>query len=92
MVALWNDEIGSGHAIMKNVPNAPTAHCYQLWADVNGKMVSLGILKTGEEWMELKYLENAESLNVTIEKEGGSQHPTVTRLIANSAISRTISI
>lgn len=92
LMALWNDEMGSGHAILKNVPSAPTAHCYQMWADVDGEMISMGILQTGQEWVELKYLKNAKSLNVTIEKEGGSPHPTVSRLIAKSAVNGTYSI
>lgn len=92
MVALWNDESQNGHAILKNVPGPPTAHCYQLWADVDGEMISVGILQSEKEWVELDYLENAESLNVTIEKEGGSKQPTVSRLIASSQITNTTDI
>ncbi len=59
-----------------------------MWADVDGKMINLGILKKDETNMPIdwKYLANAESLNVTIEPDGGSDHPTVADLVASISI------
>ena len=39
-----------------------------------------------DKYQALKYLDEATSLNITIEPLGGSAAPTVSRLIANHAI------
>lgn len=56
---------------------------YQMWADVDGEMISMGILSTDKELVALTYIDKAESLNITIEPKGGNDHPTVERLISN---------
>lgn len=57
---------------------------YQMWADVEGVMINMGIIPANTEMIALKYIENAESVNLTIEPAGGSDHPTVEKLIANA--------
>jgi anti-sigma-K factor RskA len=60
---------------------------YQIWVDVAGKMISIGLISTNlEKYQNLKYLDEATSLNITIEPLGGSSEPTVSRLVANHAI------
>ena len=56
---------------------------YQLWADVDGEMINMGLLPQDEEYIPVRYIEKAESLNITIEPAGGSDHPTVKNLISN---------
>lgn len=56
---------------------------YQMWADVEGEMIDMGLLSPREDLMVMKYIEEAESLNVTIEPAGGNDHATVENLIAN---------
>ncbi|MHA7059589.1 anti-sigma factor domain-containing protein [Aquimarina sp. M1] len=56
---------------------------YQMWADVDGEMVDMGIISTDPEMIVMKYINNAASLNITIEPEGGNDHPTVEQLISN---------
>lgn len=58
-------------------------HDYQLWADVDGEMLNMGVLNSDNKMMAVTYYENATSLNITIEPKGGSKHPTVTQLISN---------
>lgn len=58
-------------------------HDYQMWADVEGEMINMGVINTEEPLIAMTYIEDAESLNVTIEPKGGSDHPTVSRLITN---------
>jgi anti-sigma-K factor RskA len=55
-----------------------------MWSDVNGEMINMGTLGTDNELVSLKYIENAESLNITIEPAGGSgsDHPTVEELVS----------
>lgn len=56
---------------------------YQMWADVAGEMIDMGVIKKGEMMLAMTYIENAESLNITIEPAGGNDHPTVENLISN---------
>lgn len=65
------------------LPALPNNKTYQMWSDVNGEMISMGTLSTKDELVSLKYIENAESLNLTVEPAGGSEHPTVEDLISN---------
>ena len=82
--AFWNKDQAVGHINLEHLPKPPNAHCFQLWADVNGEMVSLGVLPSAQQRLiALPFMDNATSLNVTIEPEGGSEHPTVSRLIAS---------
>lgn len=70
-----------------NLPKLLDTEQYQIWADVAGKMISLGLVEQDlVRYQEVKFLENAMSLNITIEPKGGSTVPTVSRLVANHGI------
>lgn len=56
---------------------------YQMWADVDGVMIDMGIIPKDKSMVAMTYIENAESLNITIEPAGGNDHPTVEQLITN---------
>lgn len=58
-------------------------HDYQMWADVDGEMIDMGIIPKSQKLIAMTYIEDAESLNITIEPAGGNDHPTVERLISN---------
>jgi len=70
---------------VRNLPQLPEDKCYQMWAEVNGEMVNLGIIKKIEDkdrlWA-LPYGENAISY-ITIERQGGNTSPTVQNIVAN---------
>ncbi len=67
-----------------DLPKLPEDKVFQMWADVDGKMVSLGILeKADNKLMSVPYKENASSYNITIEPKGGNDHATVENLVAN---------
>jgi len=70
----------------KGLPALPADKTYQMWSDVDGEMINMGIVPTDKELITLKYIENAESLNLTIEPVGGSEHPTVEELVSNVII------
>jgi hypothetical protein len=56
-----------------------------MWAEVNGEMVNLGIIKKIEDkdrLLALPYGENAISY-ITIERQGGNTSPTVQNIVAN---------
>lgn len=61
----------------------PDNQTYQMWADVDGEMIDMGVIPSKKEMVAMKYINNAASINITIEPQGGSEHPTVERLIAN---------
>ena len=54
-----------------SLPQLPEEQCYQIWAEVQDKMVNLGILsETDRKLMEIPYTENALGLSITIEEKG----------------------
>lgn len=86
-IAYWNETSKQSYLDIRNLPELPDRKCFQMWADVDGEMISVGVIpETDEPLVALTFLDNAESLNVTIEPEGGSDHPTVTDLVANVVI------
>ncbi|PRX53199.1 anti-sigma-K factor rskA [Flagellimonas meridianipacifica] len=70
----------------QGLPPLPASKTYQMWSDVEGEMINMGTLSPKEELIPLKYIEKAESLNITIEPAGGNDHPTVEELISNVII------
>ncbi len=72
---------------VSKLPNLPENQCFQMWAEVNGKMIDLGIIKESHDkntLLALPYAENAISY-ITIEPKGGNQSPTVENIVANIA-------
>jgi anti-sigma-K factor RskA len=67
----------------QTLPKLAEEETYQMWADVDGEMINMGLLPTDMDLIALTYIDRASSLNITIEPKGGSEHPTVERLISN---------
>ena len=86
IIVFWGSQKDNADLYIKNIPAPPEDHIYQLWGDVDGVMMSLGIFSNDKEIVKIKYLENTESLNVTIEEMDGSDHPNVSRLIMSSKV------
>jgi len=78
-----NTELEKVYFDAKYLPQLSAEKDYQLWADVNGEMINMGVVKPTENLLAMNFIENAESMNLTIEPAGGSEHPTVSNLIAN---------
>jgi len=86
-VAYWNDARQSSFMEIIEHPKLKNKECLQLWADIDGKMVSLGIIpEKNQHFYELPFKLHAESLNITIEPQGGSDHPNVARLLTSVSI------
>ena len=66
----------------RGLPSLPNTQTYQMWSDVDGEMINMGLLPTDKDLVTLKYIDHAESLNITIEPAGGNDHPTVEQLIS----------
>ncbi len=87
VVVYWNPTACLLH--VSDQPDIPTDKTYQLWADIDGEMKSLGTfdhLSARDELLPMAYLDHAESLNVTVEPAGGNDHATVSTLSAAVAI------
>ncbi|NQZ44050.1 MAG: anti-sigma factor [Flavobacteriaceae bacterium] len=70
---------------VSHLPQLPEDQCFQMWAEVNGEMVNLGIIKQfddKEKLLALPYADDAISY-ITIEPEGGNEAPTVQNIVAN---------
>ena len=55
------------------LPKLPEGKSYQIWAEVQDKMISLGILDESERKLQsIPYVEDALALSISIEPKGGS--------------------
>ena len=72
-----------------SLPQLPEEQCYQMWAEVQDKMVSLGILsETDSQLIPLPYMENALGLNITIEPKGGNKDASVEQIVAEITLKK----
>ena len=70
---------------VNNLPQLPENKCFQMWAEVNGEMVNLGVIKQFDDknkLLALPYSDNAIGY-ITIEPQGGNVTPTVQNIVAN---------
>lgn len=70
-----------------SLPELPEEQCYQIWAELQGKMVSLGILNEADrQLMSIPYAENALALNITIEPKGGNNIASLENKVAEVSL------
>jgi anti-sigma-K factor RskA len=78
---LWDTRTKAVYATNVSLPKAPEGKQYQLWAFVNGKPVSAGLLDEKKGMVEpMSVFNQAEAFAITLEKEGGVPSPTVTEM------------
>lgn len=66
-----------------SLPELPEEQCYQIWAEMQGKMVSLGILNEADRQLRMiPYTEDALALNITIEPRGGNTRASLDNMVA----------
>ena len=86
-VAYWNESTKAGYVNLLNLPSPPAGKQYQIWADIDHKMVSMGLLSAENgTFQAIDFGENATSLNITLEPEGGSKTPNVDLLYVNGPV------
>ncbi|MBV6426709.1 MAG: hypothetical protein KIPDCIKN_01222 [Haliscomenobacter sp.] len=86
-VVFWNSAKKTAWLNSGALPTPPAGHQYQVWADVDGEMIPLGLIQPNDGDMHpIQYVPQAASLNITIEPLGGSKHPTVSKLMASGVI------
>ena len=86
LVSFVNDKDKSVVITTSNLPELDDAHDYQMWADVEGEMINMGVIDTSKELTAMTYIDHAESLNITIEPLGGNDHPTVSNLVTSVSL------
>ncbi len=86
-VAYINPEDKTSMIDVVSLPKLPEEQCYQIWAELQGKMVSLGILNEADrQLMALPYAENALALNITIEPKGGNTIASIENKVAEISL------
>lgn len=75
----WDTRSKEVYLALKNMPPPPSGKQYQLWAIVNGKPVDAGVfaLDQKDAMQKMKVIPQAEMFAITLEKEGGSEAPTL---------------
>ncbi|MFI5124189.1 MAG: anti-sigma factor domain-containing protein [Chitinophagales bacterium] len=75
----WNTNSREVYLLINQLPKPVTGMQYQLWAIVDGKPVDAGVfdLAEGPQLMKLKTIPNAQAFAITLEKQGGSETPTM---------------
>ena len=89
VMVYWNPDHSKGYLNIINIPEPPHGHQYQMWADVNGKHMDMGVLEVNEDGNilhTLPYIDNSRGFVITLEKEGGSDHPTVEQMYVHGEI------
>lgn len=78
-MVLWDTRSKEVYLALKNMPPPPAGKQYQLWAIVNGKPVDAGLFAWNQNaaMQKMKVIPSAEMFAITLEKEGGSEAPTM---------------
>lgn len=70
-----------------SLPELPKEQCYQIWAELQGRMISLGILTQEDRQLRaIPYTENALALNITVEPKGGNTIASLDNMVAQISL------
>ncbi|RMZ60169.1 hypothetical protein D1632_11330 [Chryseobacterium nematophagum] len=77
-MVFWDKKTKEVYLNAENLPKAPDGLQYQLWAIINGKPISAGMYSDDKDSkVALSNIPNAEVFAITLEKQGGSEVPTM---------------
>lgn len=85
----WMRNTGEVYVDPKNLPAVPPGKQYQLWAIVDGKPISGGMISTEKgiyHIQKMKSFGKADAFAITLEKTGGSDTPTMDEMYVISKI------
>jgi len=72
-----------------SLPEISQEQSYQLWAQMQDKMVNLGILDIEDRKLKsVPYIEDALSLNITIEPKGGNSNASLENSVAEISLKK----
>jgi len=80
----WDKNSKDVYLMANNLAAPATGKQYQLWAQVDGKMVDAGMLSWNDDGILVKMhnVPRAEAFAISLEKEGGSTNPTLSEVVA----------
>jgi len=76
----WNQKTSDVYLLDISLPAAPATKQYQLWAIVDGKPVSAGMLSGSHTTEKMGRFAKAQAFAITLEKAGGSETPTLDQM------------
>ena len=85
----WDKKTGKVYIMIHHLQKSPPDKDYQLWATVNGKSVSVGIVQDEirGRFIELNNVPaGATAFAVTLEKDGGSETPDINEMYLKGSI------
>jgi anti-sigma-K factor RskA len=87
----WVRNTGDVYVEASGLPDAPAGSQYQLWAIIDNKPVDAGMIiadNKGKKYniQKMKSFGKAQAFAITLEKEGGSPTPTMTKMVVMSTI------
>jgi anti-sigma-K factor RskA len=85
-VVYWDKEKGTTYINAALLPRLPSNQQYQLWAQVNGKMVDMGVIAKDSLFNQMKQIQNATAFAISIEPLGGSPTPTLSNVCALGSV------
>jgi len=83
----WDKDSKNVYLNAENLPKAPEGMQYQLWALVDGKPVSAGMYSAEKNTRTiLANIPKAQAFAITLEKQGGSESPTMENMFVMGSI------
>ena len=76
----WNKKTKDVYVMANHLPKAPQGRQYQVWAIVNGKPVSAGVINDYVAACRLENIPDAQAFAITLEKTGGNPTPTMDQM------------
>ena len=70
-----------------SLPKLSDEQCYQMWAQLQDKMINLGVLTEADRKLKpIPYIKDALALNITIEPKGGNKNASLENSVAEIPI------
>ncbi len=86
-MVFWNEKSKEVYLNAENLPKPSEGMQYQLWALVDGKPISAGLYTENlDSETPLSIIERAQNFAITLEKEGGSESPTIENMYVIGAV------
>lgn len=88
IIVYWNEAEKNAYLNVVDLPAIPKNKSLQLWADVGGEMINMGVLDdlNTDLLPAIPFVPNAAAFNITMEEKGGSDHPNVEQIFANGRL------
>jgi len=81
-IVYWDKTSKNVYLNAESLPKTPSGMQYQLWAIVDGKPVSAGMYSEEKNTrIILSNIPNAQAFAITLEKQGGSESPTMENMV-----------